>query len=69
MPLSSIRILIPLFAAAISIHDSDEISVEVGGFHCSSIDSILNRLAVMGLVVMSLVVSLVVIKVRDAVDK
>ena len=39
-PRSSIQILIAFFASLIFIHKSDMISGELGGFHCSSIGSI-----------------------------
>jgi hypothetical protein len=39
-PRSSIQILIAFFASLIFIHESDIISGELGGFHCSSIGSI-----------------------------
>ena len=40
-PRSSIQILIAFFASLIFIHKSDIISGELGGFHCSSIGSII----------------------------
>ena len=40
-PRSSIQILTAFFASAIFIHELERISAELGGFHCSSIGSII----------------------------
>jgi hypothetical protein len=39
-PRSSIQVLAAFFALVISIHELESTSIELGGFHCSSIDSI-----------------------------
>jgi hypothetical protein len=40
LPRSSIQILIAFFASVVFVHESDIISGGPGGFHCSSIGSI-----------------------------
>jgi hypothetical protein len=45
--------LTAFFESVISIHELDRISVEVGGFHCSSIDSMLVAVVVLAVVVLA----------------